>query len=569
MINIFLYSFLSSIYLACAGIAFQKNEKKSNNYIYLLIIYGAIGLSFAALFLNFFTALNPIINTSLFFIVLASGLFHLIKFKTIQKLFYTSLLVAGLSTLIITLDNIYRPDASLYHLPYTKIITEHKIIFGVSNLHFRFGHTSILQYLNALFDNLIFLENGIIIPVAIIFSAIVLLFYNEIKSNYAENKIYTLFAFLVLSYILYGYNRYSEFGNDALAHLFFLLICFFFLKKNLNGSSKTDELGTILLISIFCFMLKPTLLLIILIPFYYFFFALEKKYFLNLINLFILFFLLSWFIKNVITSGCLIYPVEVTCFNQLPWYSSDINYPFSAKIQSLDNEAWTKGWPDYKGEIVTQEQYIKNFFWLETWVRGHGLLIIKKLSIFIIFIFTFLFCLKKIPMKKTNVNYLNNLKIKHKLLFLLILSFLGILLWFLRFPVFRYGSSYLVIFLITLACLIATSIKLENKNNKIFYKYLKFFLILFLLFFSLKHFIRIYKNYQKKYINFPWPQFHSSKQNDGIFKSDIIKINDHTFYYILKSPDGCGYSKSPCTPYELKNVILFRTNGYTFYNLNK
>lgn len=569
MTYIFIYSFFSSFYLACAGIIFQKNERHSDNYIYLLIIYGAIGLSFAALFLNFFTALNPIINTLLFFIVLTVGLFHMIKNKTILKLFYASLLIAGLTTLIITLDNIYRPDASLYHLPYTKIITEHKIIFGVSNLHFRFGHTSILQYLNALFDNLIFLENGIIIPAGILFSVVVLLFYNEIKSNYAENKIYTLFAFLALSYILYGYNRYSEFGNDALAHLFFLLICLFFLKKNLNKSTKPEELGAISLISIFCFMSKPTLLLVILIPLYYFFFSLKKKYFLNLINFFILFFLFSWFIKNIVTSGCLIYPVEITCFNQLPWYNSDINYPFSATIQSLDNEAWTKGWPDYKGEIVTQEQYVKNFFWFETWVRGHGLLIIKKLSIFIFFIFAFFFCLKKIPIRKTDINYLNNIKIKQKLLFLLILSFSGILLWFLRFPVFRYGSSYIVIFIITLACLIATKLKLENKNNKIFYKYLKFFLILFFLFFALKHFIRIYKNYEKKYLNFPWPQFHSSKQTDGIFKSDIIKINDHTIYYILRSIDGCGYSKSPCAPYELKNVILFEANGYKFYNLKK
>ncbi len=569
MTNIFLYSFLSSIYLACAGFVFQKNEKKSDNYIYLLIVYGAIGLSFAALFLNFFTALNPIINTSVFFIVLAFGLFRMIKDKTILKLFYASLLVAGLSTLIITLDNIYRPDASLYHLPYTKIITEDKIIFGVSNIHFRFGHTSILQYLNALFDNLIFLENGIIIPAAIIFSVVVLLFYNEIKSNYAENKIYTLFAFLALSYILYGYNRYSEFGNDALAHLLFFLICLFFLKKNLNQSVKVEGLKVISLISIFCFMLKPTLLLVMLIPLYIFFFSLEKKYFLNLTNFFLFFFLLSWFIKNIFISGCLIYPVEMTCFDQLPWYTSDINYPFSAKIQSLDNEAWTKGWPDYRGAIVTQEQYVKKFFWFETWFQGHGLLIIKKLSIFIFFILTFLFCLKKIPMKITDINYLNNLKIKEKLLFLLILSFSGILLWFLRFPVFRYGSSYIVIFIITLSCLIATKLKLENKNNKIFYKYLKFFLILFFLFFALKHFIRIYKNYEKKYLNFPWPQFHSSKQTDGIFKSDIIKINDHTFYYILRSADGCGYSKSPCAPYELKNVILFEANGYKFYNLKK
>ena len=285
-------------------------------------------------------------------------------------------------------------------------------------------------------------------------------------------------------------------------------------------------------------------------------------------SFFVLFFLITWFIKNVTTSGCLIYPVEITCFDQLPWYSSDINYPVNAKMQSLDNEAWTKGWPDYKGETVTQEQYIKKFFWLETWVHGHGFLIIKKLSIFIFFIIALLFCLKKIPMKIANTNHLNDLKIQQKLLFLLTLSFFGILLWFLRFPVFRYGSSYLVIFLISIACLIAIILKLENKNNKIFYNYLKIFLILFFLFFGLKHFIRIYKNYEKKYTNFPWPQFHSSKQTDGIFKSDIIEINNLT-YYMLRSVDGCGYSKSPCTPYELKNIILFKTNGYQFYNLKK
>ena len=57
----------------------------------------------------------------------------------------------------------------MYHLPYTKIINDNKIIFGISNIHFRFGHTSILQYLNAIFNNYIFNSKGIIIPAAIIF----------------------------------------------------------------------------------------------------------------------------------------------------------------------------------------------------------------------------------------------------------------------------------------------------------------------------------------------------------------------------------------------------------------
>ena len=52
--------------------------------------------------------------------------------------------------LLIALSNTYRPDAGLYHLPYINILNENKIILGISNLHQRFGHTSIMQYLSAI-----------------------------------------------------------------------------------------------------------------------------------------------------------------------------------------------------------------------------------------------------------------------------------------------------------------------------------------------------------------------------------------------------------------------------------
>ena len=33
----------------------------------------------------------------------------------------------------------------LYHLPYTSILNNEKIIIGLSNIHFRFAHTSIVS----------------------------------------------------------------------------------------------------------------------------------------------------------------------------------------------------------------------------------------------------------------------------------------------------------------------------------------------------------------------------------------------------------------------------------------
>ena len=389
MYYIFLYSFLSSILLAFAGFPFYRNEKNYKTSPLLLIIFGSLSLSVLALLINFFIPLTPKINTLIFVIIFIFGFFYIFKNKFVLKFFYAALLIATLSTLIVTLDNVYRPDANLYHLPYTKILNDNKIIFGVSNLHFRFGHTSILQYLNAIFNNLIFNENGIILPSAIIFSAIVLYFYDEIIKNYFNNKIYVFYVFLALTYILYGYNRYSEFGNDVTGHLIFLLTCSFFLKKKINNSLSPDEISRILVLSIFCFTLKPTLILILLMPLYYYFFFYRKYFLINTISIFSLFFIIIWFAKNIIISGCLIYPIEITCFDQLPWFSSDINFDFAPKIQSLENEAWTKGWPDYHGEQITQQYYVKKFFWLKTWFLGHGLLIIKKISIFIIFSFTF------------------------------------------------------------------------------------------------------------------------------------------------------------------------------------
>ena len=65
---------------------------------------------------------------------------------------------------MITSSNVYRPDAGLYHLPFINIINQEKIIVGLSNLHFRFGHISILQYTSAIFNNTLFAENGIVFP---------------------------------------------------------------------------------------------------------------------------------------------------------------------------------------------------------------------------------------------------------------------------------------------------------------------------------------------------------------------------------------------------------------------
>jgi hypothetical protein len=127
----------------------------------------------------------------------------------------------------------------------------------------------------------------------------------------------------------------------------------------------------------------------------------------------------------------------------------------------------------------------------------------------------------------------------------------------------------LVIFVITIFALLATKINLEKKSEKKIYKYIKFILILFLTLFALKHIVRIYKNYDTNYINYPWPKFHSNRQIDGTFEITPIEINGAIAYYLLKSIDGCGYTMSPCAIRKLKNINFLIKNNYKFFNLIK
>jgi len=572
LIYIFLYSLLSAVCIISSGLYLFKNNDDRNKNLILSGIFGSIILSFVALFLNFFTPLDKTVNTLIFLLILSYGIFNSLKKKFLTQMIFISILVGTLSTLILAFDNVNRPDASLYHLPYTKIINENKIIFGISNLHFRFGHTSILQYLNAIFYNEIFKDKGILIPAANIFSLIVIYFYNEIKINKTKDRIYSLYLFFALSYIFYGYNRYSEFGNDTIAHLFFLLICSYFIKEFFYEKTNPNILSNIFILSIFTVMLKPTLILVSAIPLYCYYFYIKKKYLFNTKNIFIILFLALYFVKNIITSGCVLYPVEITCIDQLPWFSKDEIFTISPKVQSLDNEAWTKGWPDYIGVQVTQDNYVKKLFWVKTWILGHGFLIFKKISIFIIFIFIIYLLLKKIGKKnkiKTRIDKIQYIEIRRKVKFLLLISFFGVLLWFFRFPVFRYGSSYIVLFMIFLSILLITKNYQSNKNNANLLKFLHNSLIIIFLLFLAKHTIRIYSNFDKYYFDFPWPKIYSQDKNIPILTESIF-LNGKMVYYVNMTPhEGCGYNPSPCTSLRPNKIIFFEKNNYKFYNLEK
>ena len=130
-------------------------------------------------------------------------------------------------------------------------MNDEKIIFGLSNLHFRYGHISIVQYLSAISNNLIFRENGIVFAQALIAASVIINFSFKIY-EYNKNKNYNFhfyFLILILIFIIYKMNSYSEYGNDAPSHfLFFFLISEIILLNKKNITSVCNCLIVILFV---------------------------------------------------------------------------------------------------------------------------------------------------------------------------------------------------------------------------------------------------------------------------------------------------------------------------------
>jgi len=551
--DILVFSILTNFLYFCSGSLLISNKKYDFNNQFYIYFSGVILVSFISLLLNFFTPLSPLIN-SILYIFLIIITFKFKKKNIFNKKSISFLLISSFVTfLLIIYSTINRPDGGLYHLPYTSIINENKIIFGLSNIHFRFGHISILQYLSAVNNNYLFLENVISIPLASIVSFFYLNFFYDILKIIKKKtaSLSDFFSLFVLIYIAFKIARYSEFGNDAVAHLSF----FYLISCILKDSIKEINFNKILLISVFTFINKPTLGLIFIAPMTIFFLqsSFNSKKIFNSLFSFPALLLYLWLIKNIIVSGCAIYPVKITCIKSLSW--TNINKTI---IVSTDSEAWSKAWPDRPDQNITMEEFNKNFNWLHSWSKKH---LKHILNIIIPYIIILLFIVIFIKFKSKNIKAENNENLNTRFFLCLIISGLGTFSFFFLFPLYRYGYSY-IITLISLLFMLIIKNQMPFKRNILFFKFI--FISCFIVIIS-KQTIKFYNNSK----NTLWPNIYTLDFDGIIYTKKKIIINNDFFYYLADKGDQlCMYSKSPCTSYKVQNIKYSFKNTYLFLNVN-
>jgi len=536
MIQLFYSCILTNFTYIFFGKIFLKNENDRTEKIVKNAIFGTIFVSFFSLLLNFFFPLNQNIN-SIYLLVIVI-FFFLKKIKINKKEFYFLIFSSILTFSLIAFSNINRPDAGLYHLPFTQILNEYKIILGLSNFHSRFGHISIMQYLSASNFNYITGVKGVLIPSASIASFIYIYFSNQIISASLNSKKINsniFFCLFVSFYIIYKIINYTNFGNDDIAHLLLFYLCSQFLLFD----SKIQEIPKITILCIYIFLQKITLVLCFVLPVYLI--IINKFKLKNIKLLFTFFFLFLWIIKNILISSCLIYPIKQTCIKHLSW-----NNQKQIEMASIEIEAWAKGWPENKNSELTQVEFIENLKWVKSWNK-HFTQITSILLPYIIFIFILIIIINYKAKQKTSH------KISNHLLILLFISLAGIVLFFLKFPIYRQGYSYIIILI---CCSAIVFIKKYNikKLQKIFFISFYFFYVVFFA----KQFHRYIYYYESRSL---WPNIYSL--NSKIDKNTVTQVTLKNGFIVYQSKTECMYIKAPCTHLDISIIEDKTIHSYT------
>jgi len=533
-------------------------KKLSSHNLYnntsITCIKGAILISFISLFINFFFPINKTIgNLFLFTSLILFINFFFFEKKKIKVIFILSL-ISLISSILISYENINRPDAGLYHLPYIQILQENKILIGLTNLHFRFGHTSIIQYLSAIYNNSLMPIEAISMPLSLLVSSFFIYLISYFDSKYEnENKV---LIFFITIYVLYSFNRYSNFGNDATVHLFFFILIIKLFEINFT-KIRIDELGNLTLISSFIFFQKSSMIFVLLIPISIYLIYFVKKFFIfkNYKILFSILFIFFWTLKNILISGCIVYPIWKSCFKNLS--HTDLK---EVQFVELNAEAYSKDWSNNKTKFREMDKYSKNFNWVSTWNKNHFKIMKKKIIPYIAFVLLFALLCKLFYGNKYNIK---RIKYKKTILILAFNLFLTVI-WFLKFPIYRYGQSFIILNFIIVFYLFFLKYINYKKLNKIF----NIFLLLVILGISFKNVDRI--KTKKKYKNI-WPNIYTlSEKKEFNFKKNVKAIfNEGKFIYYYSANGECLYNKSPCSHYQDNNFNVKEQFGYKIYFIDK
>ncbi len=512
LIFLFFYKF-SIISILGYGFLFQKitNIQKKEfclGYSGLLGIFFLTVISYTS---NFFLPHNLIHNSIIFITGFLIFTYYFSKnyiLKKDIKIFALIFLFLFLSFLVFKAHD----DFPYYHFPYIYYLTENSSYIGIGNFNHGFRTPSSLFYLNSLFYLPIISYNLFHIGSLVYFGFTIYLLLIKILNCLNKNEIDYLYYYnlLALIFIVVFFYRLSEHGTDRSA----LILVFIIISEILRIFNKVKisnyDISILSVLYALTISLKAFyfLYLLILIPLIFFIYSkfniknIFKIFSKNIVVYFSIFLLFLVLFNNFLNTGCLIYPLEISCYTNFEWSikKNEINRMI------LHYENWSKAGMTPNFTVSNPEIYVKDLNWVSNWFKTYFLF---KVSDFIFGILLLLFVATIIFYSKQKKSFKWPKEI-HLLYFVIIIL---VLEWFLNHPALRYGGYSII----AITLILPFSFYL-NKNKLSLKHVRKKTLIILLIAFS----IFIYRNIDRLYKE-------NQKYEYNVFKRPYYELNDVHF----------------------------------------
>ena len=432
---------------------------KVNKNFFESVFYGFIVAAFFITLIHFFLKISiylSLIILSAGFLLGLKSYFSKIILK--KKLFIYLLIFSILIPIYISQK--YHEDFGYYHLPYIINLINEKIIFGLANVNRAFVHNSIWINIQSIFyfkGNF----NYVSVPTFLIYSLFIIYSIDRIAIK-KESGISGYFLIVSIFYLILKFTRISEFGNDIPSIIFSILSIYNFLRFNEEKEIviKKNIFYNNFTYALFAILIKFSSIPIILLTLYLFF----KNYKIIIQDIFkfhyifIYLICLLFFLQQFIYTGCFVFPSKLSCFD-VSWFNE---YFLSAKDRL---ELVNKSYFGTAKEILSEEEYLRNFTWIPFWFKRSYPGMLEHLLTMSLPLILFLLLLKK---KKTQIiQKFNDLK------YFIFFTIFGFLFWLNFSPVYRFGIIYFLSLIFLITYLIY---KKKILSKKIFVIFLSLFL---------------------------------------------------------------------------------------------
>ena len=300
--------------------------------VILYPILGVVLIGNILVIFNFVFPLNSPFVYGILLALLVPNLFQIqknINFDFINVVYY--LIIPGI-LIFSTFDISFHYDAGYYHLNTQNWLRESNLVMGFVNIFWPFGMLSIYEYISAILwvgNNFVFLH---LLNLIFIHFFYLVILDSFIFSKYIEIKNAAIFVILFSLFDNFGlgggrngflYIQGVSKQDISVGVLFFFLSLSMLMFIKYKSISKF-ELIILPILCLFIFQLKVSGALVFYLYAWLFFIVFKRKEYkfkdLFYTQLPFLFFSIVWLIKNILTTGCLIFPLAISCINSFNWY---------------------------------------------------------------------------------------------------------------------------------------------------------------------------------------------------------------------------------------------------------